>query len=462
MNYELSDTIVALSTPKGEGALALIRLSGSKAIEIMDELFIGALLTKADSHSVHFGQFTNAAKEVIDEGLCLIFKGPKSYTKEDTVEITCHGSSFIIAEILAACTSLGARLAEKGEFTMRAYLNGQMDLSQAEAVADLISSETAHAHRLALNQMKGNVSNEIQSLRQELIDFASLIELEIDFSEEDVAFANRDQLLQLIAKIRSLVEDLINSFKLGNAIKKGVPTVLAGVPNAGKSTLLNALVNEERAIVSDIAGTTRDTIEELLNIKGINFRLTDTAGIRNSMDQIEQMGVARTMKKIENSAICVYVFDAPATTPEKLHNEIEELHLHQDQLIIVANKMDQNPYLEPASFYKEGIIDENNLITCSALNKMNIEHLKERLFEKAVGEINFEDKTIMSNARHVKALKDTESSLSSAERAIQNNFSQDLIAIDIRQALHHLGSITGEISTDDLLGNIFSNFCIGK
>ena len=462
MNYELSDTIVALSTSKGEGALALIRLSGKEAIAIMDEIFVGALLKKADSHSVHFGQFTDANKELIDEGLCLIFRGPKSYTKEDTVEITCHGSSFIITEILERCTALGARLAEKGEFTMRAYLNGQMDLSQAEAVADLISSETAYAHRLALNQMKGNVSNEIQSLRQELIDFASLIELEIDFSEEDVAFANRDQLLQLIVKIRSLVEDLINSFRLGNAIKKGVPTVLAGIPNAGKSTLLNALINEERAIVSDIPGTTRDTIEELLNINGINFRLTDTAGIRNSMDQIEQMGVARTMEKIETSTICIYVFDAPVTSPEKLQTELVELKLDAEQLIVVANKMDQNPYLKPDTFYIEGMVTEHNLVTCSALNNMNVEYLKQKLFDKAIGEINFEDQTIMSNARHVKALKDTEIALASAETAIQNNFSQDLIAIDIRQALHHLGIITGEISTDDLLGNIFSNFCIGK
>jgi len=460
-NYDLKDTIVALATPAGVGAIGVIRLSGTKAIEIANDVFKGKNLLQQKSHTIHFGKITNEEKNIIDEVLASIFIAPSSYTKENCVEISCHGSSFIIQEIIQLLIRKGARMAQPGEFTLRAFLNGQMDLSQAEAVADLIAANSASAHAIAMQQMRGGFSNEIKNLRQELLDFASLIELELDFAEEDVEFADRSALKQLVQKIQSLIQSLIQSFQLGNVIKKGVNTVIAGRPNAGKSTLLNALLKEERAIVSAIAGTTRDTIEEVLNIKGIEFRLIDTAGIRDAQDQIEAIGVKKTMEKVQSSAILIYVFDATQLPPEEVHQDLQNLQSANQTVLVVPNKMDRNPYLKPTE-YATPTLPTSQIITTSALNNMNIEHLKNTLYNLVVTEkINF-DNPIVSNSRHLEALQNAHQSLTSVLTNLETGVTSDFVAMDIRQALYYLGEIVGEVSTDDLLGNIFSNFCIGK
>ena len=462
--YNLTDTIVALATPPGVGAIGVIRLSGKNALSIANQYFHGKDLTKQASHTIHFGTIRNTDGHIVDEVLASIFVAPASYTKENVVELSCHGSNYIIQEIIRLMIKGGARMAQPGEFTLRAFLNGRMDLSQAEAVADLIASNSESAHDLAIQQMRGGISNEIQELRQQLIDFASLIELELDFSEEDVEFANRDELRKLIYKIQKLIQTLIASFQLGNAIKQGVSTVIAGRPNAGKSTLLNALLNEERAIVSEIAGTTRDTIEEVLNIKGIQFRIIDTAGIREAEDTIEAVGVERTLEKIQQSAILIYVFDVIRTQPEEVRQDLEKLLREDVKVLVVANKMDLNPYTK-FEHYFEGdnpIIQANQWIPTSAINQMNLEYLKERLYQMVISnEINM-DQTIVSNIRHFEALQKADESLGAVLHGMDMQVTSDFIAMDIRQALHHLGTITGEISTDDLLGNIFSRFCIGK
>ena len=388
-SHDLSATIVALATPPGAGAIGVIRLSGANAIKIVNTVFHGKDLKTQDSHTIHLGTIRDENDQILDEVLVSLFVAPRSYTKENVVEVSCHGSSYIIQQIIELFIRKGARMAQPGEFTMRAFLNGKMDLSQAEAVADLIASSSASAHNLAMQQMRGGFSKEIANLRQQLIDFASLIELELDFSEEDVEFANRDDLKKLVVKIQTLLQNLINSFHLGNVIKNGVSTVIAGRPNAGKSTLLNALLNEERAIVSHIAGTTRDTVEESLNIKGIQFRLIDTAGIRRAQDQIEQQGVERTIKKIAESMVVIYVFDVMESSPENLWTDVNRfLHgsrslTEGSKLIFVANKMDLNPYTKPSDYYKALIINETNLIAASAKNQMNIDFLKEKLFSAA-------------------------------------------------------------------------------
>jgi tRNA modification GTPase len=467
-SHNLTDTIVALATPTGVGAIGVIRLSGPDAIHIVNQLFSGKNLLKQDSHTIHLGTIKNEEDRIIDEVLVSLFVAPKSYTKENVVEISCHGSNYIIQQLIQLFIKKGARMANPGEFTLRAFLNGQMDLSQAEAVADLISSNSETSHAIAMQQMRGGFSNEIQQLRQQLLDFASLIELELDFSEEDVEFANRDDLKILIQKIQSLIKALIQSFHLGNVIKTGVSTVIAGRPNAGKSTLLNALLNEERAIVSSIAGTTRDTVEESLNIKGIQFRLIDTAGIRKAQDQIERMGVEKTIEKISKSTVVIYVFDVTESKPQDLWNDVDrflqgsKVLTAKSKQIFVANKMDLNPYTQPTSYYKEGLISEENLITTSAKNQMNIDYLKDLLFNTVVDNPHLMDQTIVTNTRHYDALNKTDQSLDAVLKGMDNGVTSDFIAMDIRQALHHLGEITGEISTDDLLGNIFSNFCIGK
>lgn len=466
-NHNLSDTIVALATPAGIGAIGVIRLSGQEAINIANQVFQGKNLTEQASHTIHLGTIRDESV-IIDEVLVSLFVAPKSYTKENVVEVSCHGSNFIIQQLIQLFIKKGARMANPGEFTLRAFLNGQMDLSQAEAVADLIASNSASSHSLAMQQMRGGFSDEIKKLRQELIDFASLIELELDFSEEDVEFANRDELKKLIQKIQSIIKSLIDSFHLGNVIKSGVSTVIAGRPNAGKSTLLNAMLNEERAIVSSIAGTTRDTVEESLNINGIQFRLIDTAGIRKAQDQIEKIGVEKTMEKISQSMVIVYVFDVTESKPEDLWNDVQQfLQASHDltkgsKLIFVANKMDLNPYLKPEDYYKTMLINKDNLITASAKNQMNIDYLKEVLFKAVVDNPALMDQTIVSNTRHFDALNSADQSLDAVLHGMNTGITSDFIALDIRQALHHLGTITGEISTDDLLGNIFSNFCIGK
>lgn len=457
----LDDTIVALATPQGVGAIGVIRVSGSRAIALVGEFFKGKNLEEVPSHTVHFGRLVDQEGVTVDEVLVSVFRNPSSYTGEDSVEISCHGSSYILETVLMILISGGARLAGPGEFTMRAFLNGKLDLTQAEAVADLIASENATSHRMAMDQMRGGISKKIGGLRQQLLDFASLIELELDFSEEDVEFADRGQLKELLLTILKLVEELMASFKMGNVLKKGINTVIAGRPNAGKSTLLNALLEEERAIVSPIAGTTRDTIEEVLQIEGIPFRIIDTAGIREAEDAIEQIGVERTMEKVRQSAVVIYVFDVIATQPELVREDIKALQQEGIPMLVVANKMDLNPYTLPEHYLgpeEKGVV----WVALSALNGMNIGHLKEELVAQVTSGKGIMDTTLLSNARHLEALLSTRESLTAALRIMEEGISSDFMAIEIRHALNHLGEITGEVSTEDLLGNIFSNFCIGK
>lgn len=457
----MSDTIIALATPPGIGAIGVIRLSGPEAITLVDAVFHGKKLSKQASHTIHFGSIRDEKNQILDEVLVSLFVGPRSYTGEDVVEISCHGSNYIIQELIRLLIRKGARSAQPGEFTLRAFLNGRMDLSQAEAVADLIASNSEAAQQVAIKQLRGGISNEIKKLRQELINFASLIELELDFGEEDVEFANRDQLRELVLKLIRLMHKLSDSFQLGNAIKEGVNTVIAGRPNAGKSTLLNALLNEERAIVSEIAGTTRDTIEESLNIKGIQFRIIDTAGIREASDAIEAIGVQKTLEKVRQSSVLLYLFDVIKTQPADLEADLKELLHDGTQLLVVANKMDLNPYTE-YKHYANPYFSPEQWIPISAANEMNIEYLKERLYETVVGQETSMDAAIVSNARHYEALLRAQSSLEAVIQGLDNAVTTDFIAMDIRHSLAYLGEITGEISTEDLLDNIFSKFCIGK
>ncbi|MCX2483885.1 tRNA uridine-5-carboxymethylaminomethyl(34) synthesis GTPase MnmE [Pedobacter sp. MR2016-24] len=453
-----NETIVALSTPPGAGAIGVIRLSGKDAIAITNSVFKGKDLLSQATHTLHFGLIKDG-EVVIDEVVVSLFVGPKSYTKENVVEISCHGSNYIIQQIINLLIKKGASAAKPGEFTLRAFLNGAMDLSQAEAVADLISSDSQAAHSVAMNQLRGGFSTELNVLREQLIHFASMIELELDFSEEDVEFANRDQLQELINKITLVLNKLIRSFELGNVIKEGINTVIAGRPNAGKSTLLNALLNEDRAIVSEIAGTTRDTIEEVLNINGINFRLIDTAGIREATDTIEAIGVEKTMQKISQSAVLVYLFDVVNLTSAEIREDIANLHKPDIAFVAVANKMDLT--------YRDRIKELNlpsdiQFISISAKENNNIEELKELLYETAVGDKLSESHTMVTNIRHVEALRRTQESLSSVSEGLVNPVTSEFLAIDIKQALYYLGEITGAVSNDDLLANIFSKFCIGK
>ena len=452
------DTIVALSTAPGTAAIAVIRLSGDEAIRLADRLFHGKKkLADCASHTAHFGQI-KSADQLIDEVVVTVFKAPHSYTKENTVEISCHGSAFIVQEILQACIQQGARTAKAGEFTMRAFLNGTLDLSQAEAVADLIHSESEAAHRMAIEQMRGGFSDEIKRLRDELIQLASLLELELDFSEEDVEFANRDQLNELLLRIRKYVTSLMDSFQLGNVIKNGVTTVIAGRPNAGKSTLLNALLNEERAIVSEIPGTTRDTIEESLNINGIVFRLIDTAGIRDAADEIEKIGVQKTMQKIQQSALLIYLFDVNGMREEDVLQDLKQLPIQDMPLILVGNKCEErNPDELSAGF--SGL---NQVIFIAAKTNQHLQDLKHRLVDAVLtGNKSIPD-VVVSNARHYDALLRTQTALDDALTGIALQHSKELIALDIRQALDALGEIAGIIYHDDLLDHIFSKFCIGK
>lgn len=457
--HNLSDTIIALATPPGVGAIAVIRLSGAHAITMVDEAFPAKSLVEQESHTVHLGTIRDEQNQIVDEVLVTLFKTPRSYTKENVVEISCHASNYIVQSLIRLFIRKGARSAEPGEFTMRAFLNGQLDLSQAEAVADLIASDSESSHKLAMQQMRGGFSDKIENLRSQLIDFASLIELELDFGEEDVEFANREDLKQLILKIQRLLSSLIDSFKLGNVLKKGVNTVIAGRPNAGKSTLLNALINEERAIVSDIAGTTRDTIEEVLNIKGISFRIIDTAGIRDAQDTIEAVGVEKTFEKIRSSAILVYVYDAAQMTKEEVKEDIEKLHNPTIPILVLANKSD----IKTIDFtFLENENIKSQFLKISALQKEGTEEVKNALHNLVLdGNLNL-DQTIVTNARHYESLRNAHAALEQVLNGMETNVTSDFIAMDIRQSLHHIGLITGVISTDDLLGNIFGRFCIGK
>jgi tRNA modification GTPase len=443
-----NDTIVALATAPGLGAIAVIRLSGKEAIEITSKVFSKQSILTAPSHTVHFGKLKEGV-HVIDEVVATIYRAPKSYTGEEVVEISCHGSPHIQDLILQLFMQHGARMAKPGEFTQRAFLNGKLDLTQAEAVADLIASNTEAARKTALYNLKGGFSNDLQLMREKLIKFSALIELELDFSQEDVAFANKKELEILVHQLQEKTQALLDSFKLGNVIKNGVQVAIVGKPNAGKSTLLNALLNENRALVSDIPGTTRDTVEEYLNIDGVLYKLIDTAGIRSSTeDSIEQMGIEKSREKIEAADIVIALFDINQSSHEQIGQWTQEINA--DKLILVANKIDQ-------------LIDRAILnVTIAAKNQENIDALKKVLTQKAVGTSLNKEGTIVTNARHVESLKRLLYALNDVAVGLENEVTGDLLALDIRQALHYLGTITGQITNEDQLDFIFSKFCIGK
>ena len=449
------DTIVALATVQGVSALAVIRLSGKDAIKITQKAFEGKNLEKQSSHTIHFGTITDG-KRTIDEVLVSVFKEPNSFTHENAVEISCHGSPVIIKEIIKLLLKNGARLAQPGEFTKRAFLNGRFDLAQAEAVADLIHAETDNARQAALNQMRGGFSQEIKRLREELIHFASLVELELDFGEEDVEFAKRDDLKKLILKIQSYLHALIQSFDQGNVIKNGVPTVIAGKPNAGKSTLLNTLLNEERAIVSHIPGTTRDSIEDEMILGGITFRFIDTAGLRETKDEIEAIGVGRTREKMKQASLILYMFDLSKTNSTDIKQEEDELKALGVPYIKVGNKVDQ------ANRFILRSLENQDFIMISAAQKTNIEELKEKILTHIHINTIKQGDVLVTNLRHYQNLTSTHDSLTRVLKGMEAGVTGDFLAMDIRQSLHYLGEITGEITTDDLLDNIFSKFCIGK
>lgn len=453
-SFSISDTIVALSTPTGIGAIGVIRVSGNNAFSITEHIFKGKKLSIQHSHTAHFGHIVDN-ELVIDEVVATVFKNPNSFTKEDVVEISCHGSPYIINKIIKLLIKNGCRYARAGEFTQRAFLNGRFDLAQAEAVADLIASENESAHTAAMNQMRGGFSKELKNLREELVNFASLIELELDFAEEDVAFANRDDLKKTVLKLHIFTYNLVQSFDLGNAIKNGVPIVIAGKPNAGKSTLLNTLLNEEKAIVSDIAGTTRDVIEDELTLDGIKFRFIDTAGLRETTDKLEAIGIERTRKKMSEASLILYLFDIKKTTLSDIETEKKALLKLQIPIVLVANKIDG--FENSADF--ETL---ENIVFISALEKNGIEQLKSKLL-KTVKSTDFKTgDAVITNIRHFENLTQTQQALERILEGLDLNISGDLLAQDIRQALFYLGQITGEVTTDDLLGNIFSKFCIGK
>jgi len=448
------DTIIALATPPGVSALGIIRLSGKNAIELTQAVFKGKNLEQQPSHTVHLG--TIGEGRAIDEVMVSLFKEPNSFTKENSVEISCHGSPVIIKEIIKLFLKRGVRLAEPGEFTKRAFLNGRFDLAQAEAVADLIHAETDNARQAALNQMRGGISKEIQKLREELIHFASLIELELDFGEEDVEFAKRDDLKKLILQIQSYLTSLIQSFDQGNVIKNGIPTVIAGKPNAGKSTLLNALLNEEKAIVSEIPGTTRDVIEDEMIVGGIAFRFMDTAGLRETTDIVESIGVERTRDRMKKASLILYLFDLANTTLEEIQTEEVELKKLGIPYLKIGNKMDK------ASMAFIELLKEEDFLFISAATKTNISTLKEKIVSQfQIKEIKQGD-VVVTNLRHYQNLVQTHLSLERVLAGMEEGTTGDFLAMDIRQALHYLGEITGTITSDDLLANIFGKFCIGK
>lgn len=448
------DTIIALSTPSGSGAIGVIRLSGPDAISLTNAVFSGRDLEKQASHTLHFGLIKDG-EHIVDEVVAGLFVAPKSYTKEHVVEISCHGSNYIIQQIINLLISKGARAAKPGEFTLRAFLNGAFDLSQAEAVADLIASNSKASHDVAMQQMRGGFANELKALREQLIHFASMIELELDFAEEDVEFANREQLKNLVHKINQVLRRLISSFEMGNVIKNGVPVVIAGKPNVGKSTLLNALLNEERAIVSDIAGTTRDTIEDELTIGGVVFRFIDTAGIRDTADIIEALGVERTLEKMKLAKLIIYMADAAQSVAE-IEEQVRGLEQLQIPYLILVNKADLISDTQRKAFA------HLNAVFIAAKDKMGIEELKSTLLEQVnLHHINTSE-TLVTNIRHVEALKQTENALNRVLENADNPVTSDFLAMDIKQALHYLGEITGTVTTDDLLENIFTKFCIGK
>jgi tRNA modification GTPase len=452
------DTIVAVATPPGVGAIGMIRLSGKEAVNIANELFPSKDLDVQRSHTLHVGSFSKNGT-VIDEVVMGLYRAPRSFTGEDVVEISFHGSPYIAEKIMSTLIDGGARPARPGEFTQRAFINGKMDLAQAEAVADLIASNTEASRRTALHAMRGGFSEVLSKLREELLKFSALIELELDFSQEDVEFADRSEFYVLLNQALTITNDLLRSFQLGNVIRNGVQVAIVGKPNAGKSTLLNALLNEERAIVSEIAGTTRDTIEEVLNIDGILFRLVDTAGIReHTTDAIERIGVERSLEKIQQSSLVVYLFDLMEMDPRELKKIKAQFDIDGIRYILAANKID---HADAPEVMKE-FSDFNDIISISAQSKENVEKLKKMFVDKvAKGKIDSEE-TIITNARHYDALKQVDKSLHDILSGLDTKLPLDLVALDIRRCLHYLGEITGEITNEEQLGWIFGKFCIGK
>ncbi len=463
-----NDTIVALATPSGAGAVAIIRMSGKEAITIASNVFesvSGKDITKQKTHTIHLGTIVDGAK-VYDQVLVSIFKNPHSYTGEDVIEISCHGSTFIQQQIIQLLLRKGCRMAQAGEFTLRSFLNGKLDLSQAEAVADLISSDNEASHQIAMQQMRGGFSSEISKLREELLNFASLIELELDFAEEDVEFADRTQFHDLLNRIEFVLKRLIDSFAVGNVIKNGIPVAIVGEPNVGKSTLLNALLNEERAIVSEIAGTTRDTIEDELVIGGIGFRFIDTAGIRETIDVVESIGIKKTFEKIEQAQVVILLLDAKELQVSglKFQVEIEKIKnkFPQKPLIVIINKVDLLSINEVETIRQKLETLNLKLETISAKEKLGIDDLKNQLLSFVNTGALRNNETIVTNTRHYDSLLKALEEIQKVKFGLSSNLPSDLMAIDIRQALYYFGEITGEVTNDELLGNIFANFCIGK
>jgi tRNA modification GTPase len=463
-----NDSIVALATPSGAGAIAVIRISGNEAITIGNSVFKSIKnkdLLKQKTHTLHLGHIMDDAK-TLDEVLVSIFKGPNSYTGENTIEISCHGSSYIQQQIIQLLLRKGCRMADPGEFTLRAFLNGKLDLSQAEAVADLISSDNEASHQIAMQQMRGGFSNEIAKLREELLNFASLIELELDFAEEDVEFADRTQFHELLNRIEFVLKRLIDSFAVGNVIKNGIPVAIVGEPNVGKSTLLNALLNEERAIVSEVAGTTRDTIEDELVIGGIGFRFIDTAGIRETKDVVESIGIKKTFEKIEQAQLVIYLMDSlkfQVSGSESII-EIEKIKNKYPlkQILIVANKIDQLKTEELELLQEELQTLNLKQLFLSAKENIGVEELKNQLLSFVNTGALRNNETIVTNTRHYDSLLKALDEIQKVKYGLETELSSDLMAIDIKEALYHFGTITGQVTNDELLGNIFANFCIGK
>ncbi len=458
------DTICALATANGVGAIGIIRVSGGESFEIVNRIFEGKDLRKVDSHTVHYG-FIKDEDEVVDEVMVSVFHAPKTFTTEHSVEISFHGSPYIGKRILEVLIKNGARMAKAGEFTMRAFMNGRIDLSQAESIADLIASENEASRKVALNQLKGGISQEISVLRNDLLNFTSLIELELDFAEEDVEFADRTALVGLIKKIQEKLKSLIDSFQYGNAIKNGTAVAIIGKPNAGKSTLLNALLKEERAIVSNIAGTTRDTIEEILHIKGHAFRLIDTAGLRETEDEIEAIGVKKAKEKVENAEVLVYLIDAATSDVSEDLEMINSLLRKDLKVIICATKIDE---VSPTNFesleskLRNSVNQDFDFIKISALENQNIQDLNNEL-SSYVEELKSEEgNVVITNQRHFEALQKSLESVTRVEEAVSQQITTELLAYELRNALEQLGEISGEFTNDEVLGNIFSKFCIGK
>jgi tRNA modification GTPase len=456
------DTIVAISTAPGVGAIAVVRITGSNAFKIIDELFPAKNITELPTHTIHVGMLQDGG-EAIDEVVIALFKGKKSFTGEDTIEISCHGSVYVQQQILAACIRKGARVAKAGEFTQRAFLNGKLDLTQAEAVADIIASNSKKTQQIALNQLRGGFANKLQLLRNELITFAALIELELDFSEEDVEFVDRKKLIEHILKIEDEVKPLVHSFKVGNAIKNGIPVAIVGKPNAGKSTLLNTLLQEERAIVSEIAGTTRDTIEDVIQLEGVQYRFIDTAGLRTTEDSIEQVGVAKAKQKIVEAEIILLLCNINEPVNE-IVEQYKNLALREEQkCIIVLNKLDAISTCDGYDIEEAvATLTKQTAFAISAKDNVHVDKLIQGIVQKASLDIASES-IIITNARHYNELQETLQSLQEIKQALQNNLTGDLISVDIKKALSHIAALTGSVEQDrDILGTIFGKFCIGK